>query len=368
MRVCPAYVCVLVSLLTEAVFSADEFAPGEPSPMVSSREPLSYKTMGIYGRWQPYFWDGPFDFLLVQGAMVPGESATDIPGFVWPWLPADGWVVDEYWAVPGDFEQLVRRHRMLGSPLIQVVWATPGIPRIHFHREVFHGQLRIAEKYNVPCGFFSLQETPRLAWGWQESAEESTKEVFGLVLEAIKKAREPGSEGQAEWDAWQPLKTVLVRDKNGDFTYRESFDLRIKAVGEKLPEHDFMRRTLIEGLRNMKWLPDPSRIVVRPVGTEPVDVCLTNHWSTPQGEACRFSAAAKVLIEPGTSVDVIFEASLNGYDWIAQSTSREDGVLQIDVPVAHRELHTRLRVSGESGNRDPPLVAIDWIEVRGKSN
>ena len=336
--------------------------------MVSSREPLSYKTMGIYGRWQPYFWDGPFDFLLVQGAMVPGESATDIPGFVWPWLPADGWVVDEYWAVPGDFEQLVRRHRMLGSPLIQVVWATPGIPRIHFHREVFHGQLRIAEKYNVPCGFFSLQETPRLAWGWQESAEESTKEVFGLVLEAIKKAREPGSEGQAEWDAWQPLKTVLVRDKNGDFTYRESFDLRIKAVGEKLPEHDFMRRTLIEGLRNMKWLPDPSRIVVRPVGTEPVDVCLTNHWSTPQGEACRFSAAAKVLIEPGTSVDVIFEASLNGYDWIAQSTSREDGVLQIDVPVAHRELHTRLRVSGESGNRDPPLVAIDWIEVRGKSN
>jgi hypothetical protein len=287
---------------------------------------------------------------------------------VWPWLPADGWVVDEYWAVPGDFEQLVRRHRMLGTPLIQVIWATKGVPRIHFHREVFHGQLRVAERYDVPCGFFCLQETPRLAWAWQENAEESSKEVFDLMLEAVKKARGSGKKGQAEWDTWQPLKTVLVKEKDGNFAYRESFDLRMKPVGEKLPEHDFMKRTLIKGLRNMKWLPDPSRIVIRQVGTGPLDVCLTNHWSTPQGEACRFSAAAKVLIEPGASVDVMFEASLNGYDWIAQSTSREDGVQQIDLPTTHGELHTRLRVSGRTGSGDAPLAAIDWIEVRGQSN
>ena len=96
--------------------------------------------------------------------------ATDWPGFMWPWLPADGWVIDEYWAEPRDFELAVRRHRMLGLPLVQLAWATPAIPRIPFHQALFQGQLRVAQKYNVPCAFFCWEEKTRL-WAWDEKAQ-----------------------------------------------------------------------------------------------------------------------------------------------------------------------------------------------------
>ena len=165
-----------------------------------------------------------------------------------------------------------------------------------------------------------------------------------MVLESVKKAKETPQVGLSEWDTWKPVTTVLIQGADGEFAYRESFDLRMKAAGEKLPEHDFMTRTLISGLRHLQWLPEPSRIVVKTNESVPSNVCLTQHWRTPGGESCRFTAAAKVNIEPGASADIIFEISPNGDDWIARSTTIENDVIRIDSPQPGGEIHTRLRV------------------------
>lgn len=453
----------LAGLLLASVAMGATPAQDKAAPRISAREPLSYRTMGLYGGWNPYFWDGPFDFLVVQGAMVTGDApadrkrldewnagllraraankrviadlyrvgddaedyyraierflarvpvdelyavtlgeenifwkgqhevladlyrrikkkyptlpvyqwysntgrATDVPGFVWPWLPSDGWVVDEYWADSSDFQRLVRRHRMLAKPLIQLVWATPGIPRIPFHRSIFEGQLRVAQEYDVPCGFFCMQENPKRAWAWEEGAEAATKEVLAMAIEARKAARQSPQIDRSQWDEGCPLKTVLVRQPSGDFLYRESFDLRMKAAGEKMPDADFMDRTLIRGLRQIQWMAEPSRLVVRPSGQEPIDVCLLNYWTTPQGQSCRFSAVAKLDVPPGAAAEVALEASLNGYDWIARTATPEDGQWKLDMPAAHGQLYTRLRIAGAAGKGAMPPVAIDWIEVRG---
>ena len=436
----------------------------EPTPEVPAREALTYRNMGIYSGWQPYFLEGPFDFLLVQGAVIWGKDeaadleavrrwnehlvkartkgkrviadvlwrhrtaetqfqtierfldgvdvaelyaitigeenifwdgyhelltdfyhrikqkypdlpvyqwysntfrGTDWPGFTWPWLPADGWVVDEYWAEPRDFEQAVRRHRMLGLPLIQLAWATPMMPRIPFHQAVLEGQLRVARKYNVPCAFFCYDETNRV-WAWHEDAREPAKKVFGFVLDAMEQAKQVADADLTNWDLCKPLETVLEEAPDGQFVYRESYDLRMKAVGYKLPKHDFMKRSLVRGLRHLRWVPDPSRLIVRSHGREPVDVSLTNHWRTPNGEQCRFSASARITVEPGAPVGVIFEVSSSGYDWVARATEAEDGIIRVDGPAVHGHVYTRLRIAGRSEDAGAPLATIDWIEVRGR--
>ena len=328
------------------------------------------------------FWDGRHELLVdlyhrikekypdlpVYQWYSPTSRGTDWPGFTWPWLPADGWVVDEYHAVPSDFEQNVRHHLMLGVPLIQIVWAAPEMSSsAQFHQGVFEGQLRVAQKYNVPCAYFCYDGPSKGTWGWEENAPESSKKVFQLILDAVKKAKEVTDKDLLDWDdASKPLETVLEKDKGGWFTYRESFDFRMKAAGEKLPKHTFMKRSLIRGLRNVKCVPYPSRIIVSADGMKPVDVSITNHWTTPNGERCRFYASAKIAIKPKASVDVIFEVSPNGYDWVTRTTTIEKGFMKIELPMARKDIYTRLRISGKPAKAGTPLATIDWIEVQGK--
>ena len=73
-----AAVSLMLTTLSASVLS-DEFpSPERAKSPIASREPLSFQTMGLYGRWQPYMWDGPFDFLIMQGAMAAGDSPADL--------------------------------------------------------------------------------------------------------------------------------------------------------------------------------------------------------------------------------------------------------------------------------------------------
>ena len=443
---------------------------------VGAREPLTHNHSGIYGWWQPYFWEGPFDFVIVQAYVISHESldaeqdaghiagirlwnenlmkaraagkrviaqatpgqggrktekyyqglvrfletvnrkelyavtlseenifwdgehekltsyyyrlkkefpempvfqwysnsgrGTAWPGFMYPWLPADGWIIDEYYAEPRDFEKEVRRYRMLGPPLIQLGYAAPveaaSHPIASYHPSILQGQLRVAKKYNVPFAYYCWEGgMPKRTFAWEETAEELSKKVFRLVLDEAKKAKEVPEKDLNNWDICQPLETILEEGTDGELSYRESYDLRMKELGETLHKHDFMARSLIRGLRHMQWKPAPSRIIVRALDSGAVDAALTNHWTTPNGERCRFAASAKLDIDPKASVEVIFEVSLNGYDWIARTTEAKGGSIQVEVSTANTELYTRLRVAGKAAKPGRPLATIDWIEARG---
>ena len=448
-------------------------ARAESGAPVSAREPLRYRNMGVYGWWEPYFWEGPFDFAIVQAFVLPHESLTEvqnvsdaehakawnanlmkaraagkrilaivtpgqgeppsekydrafaafldhvnvdelyavsiseehaleegrhealvnsyhrlkerhpdlpvyqwytntsrgdaIPGFKWPLLPADGWIINELFADSRDFEFEVRRYRMLGTPVVHIVWASPVLDDSYpFQPSVFDGQLRVAREYDLPCAYFCLDRYENRKWGWDDAATEPTREVFRRVLDARQKARTikmaapPGDPGE-------PLqRTVLEKSADGTFRYRESFDLRTKVTGENLPGHDFMERSLIKGFHHVQWRPDPSRIVVRSDEAGPLDVSLTSHWITPAGERCRFTASARLAQEPPAGVEVVFEVSLNGYDWLAKATDTDHGVLRIDLPAAGDHLYTRLRIAADKMGAAASLAAIDWIEVQGR--
>jgi hypothetical protein len=456
------------------LFAANAFAEGKAAKN-SAREPLTHRDSGIYGWWQPYFWEGPFDFLIVQAFVRPHESLDAVqnaghmegirlwkenlmkaraagkrviaqatpgqggkktdeyyqglvrflenvnrselyavtlseenifwngehekltefyyrlkkqfpdmpiyqwysnssrgdawPGFLYPWLPADGWIIDEYYAEPRDFEQEVRRYRMLGLPLIQLGYAAPveaaKHPTTSYHPSMLQGQLRVARKYNVPFAYYCWEGgMPKRTFAWAETAEEASKVVFKFVLEEADKARHAKEDELVQWDMNHPVDTVLQADTNGIFRHREDFKLRMNPR-EQGANPDFMARSLIRGLRFMKWAPDPGRIIVRSVDANPVDASMTCRWATPGGESCRFRARAKVEIEPEAKLEVIFEVSANGYDWVARTGRIENKILTVDLQDVHTHVYTRLRIAGISAKPGAQIAAIDWIEVSG---
>jgi hypothetical protein len=446
---------------------------------VPARQPLTYKDSGIYGWWQPYFWEGPFDFVVTQAIVVPGDftgsegtnNATDLehikvwnenlmkaraagkrvlavcspgqgrpfteeyfqhleqflanvnteelyaislgeenisasdwvaaltdgyhrikkqypdlpiyqfyscysradarPGFEWPLLPSDGWLSDEYVATPDDFEQAVRRYRMLGKPFVNIIWAAPFYSSsrqtsVPYHQSIFDGQLRVSEKYNVSTAYFCWDGPIGRFWSWHEQGEQENKDVFKLILDSIARAKTLPDTKVNDWDdASKPAPTVLNEDGDNAFSYRESYDLWTGLPGSNPPPlDDFMSRSQICGLRQMTCPQDPSRIVVSADGEKPVDAAITNHWTAPEGQSLRLKASAQVMVEPGS--EVILEVSPNGYDWIARASTKESSTLTVDLPAEQAEVYTRLRIIGNA-SAGKALGSIDWIEVRGEA-
>jgi len=452
--------------------STTDSSRAEPSATVSAREPLTHQNMGVYGWWDPYFWEGPFDFVIAQAFVLPHESLTEvqnvsdaagakawnerlmkaraagkrviaivtpgqglppsdeydrafaafldhvnvdelyavsiseehtadasrhdalvnsynrlkerhpdlpvyqwysntsrgdaIPGFNWPLLPADGWIINELFADSSDFEFEVRRYRMLGAPIVHIVWASPALDATYpCQPSVFDGQLRVAEKYDLPCAFFCLDLYSNRKWGWDEVATEPTRKVFSRVLDTMQKARTIEI-GTPEWDRGEPFqRTVLEKNAVGDFRYRESFDLRTKASGQELPAQDFLERSAIRGFHHMTWADEPSRIEIKARDTESIDASITMHFVSPGGERSRFTASAGFAAEPAASATAVFEVSCNGYDWVAKTTEIVDGVMTVELPEAENQIYTRLRIAGNAAEAGGQVATIDWIEVNG---
>lgn len=445
---------------------------------VPARQPLTYRDACIYGWWQPYFWEGPFDFIITQAIVLPGNfgtpgtnNASDLehikiwneslkkaraagkrvmvvcspgqgkictepyfkaleqfldnidhqelyaislseenicsaeyvaaltdgyhrikkkypdlpvfqwytcssradarPGFTWPLLPSDGWLADEYVASPEDFEQAVRRYRMLGLDFIHIIWASPYTSgretSVEYHSSIFAGQVRVSQKYNIPTAYYCWDgDVGGRTWAWIPEGPKENRELFKTILENVSKAKALEPEALLDWDdAAKPLPTSLAKQTDGSFSYRESYDLWSGLPGAPPPPaQDFMSRSHLRGLRHMTCSQNPSRILVHADGDKPVDAGIVNHWVAPQGESLKFTASANVIVEASSGAEVLLEVSPNGYDWVARTAAKESGVLKLDLAVAQSEMYTRVRVIG-TGAANKPLAAIDWIEVRG---
>jgi hypothetical protein len=475
-------IVTIVGTLTPAVVAAEPTTKATTKP-VPARQPLTYKDSGIYGWWQPYFWEGPFDYVITQAIILPGDfgptkvtnncstlenikewnqsllkaraagkrvlvvvspgqgesfkepyykaleqflaninheelyaislgeenipaadwvaalsdfyhrikkkypdlpvyqwytcssRAMARPGFSYPLLPSDGWLSDEYVATPDDFEQAMRRYRMIGLPVINIIWAAPfysssRATSVPFHSGIFDGQVRVSQKYNIPTAYFCW-DGPAAAGRthpWDKEGQKENKDLFKTVLEKINEAKTLPEESLLDWDdAAKPVKTVLEKENPNTLQYREHFELATVGNTAKAPKHDFMERMQIRGLRHLKWAPDPARIqAVADSGGKPIDASIINHWVTPDGQKCRMDASVSVKLEPGTVGALVLEVSTNGYDWVGKTSELRDGILSVELPEAVSELHTRLRISGTADKPGQPIATIHWIEVRGE--
>lgn len=460
--------------------AAEPVAPAAPA--VSDRGDLGYRDAAIYSWWQPYLWEGPYDFVITQAIVLKGsdtppygfeapytnrvvsvedckiwneslakaraagkrvfvvvspgqgrppsdeyydamkqfldnvdhqelegiclseenisepawvEKLSEIyhrlkkeypnlqvyqwytcssradarPGFKWPLLPADGWLSDEYVADTADFEELVRRYRMLDVPFINILWASPFYSSskqtsVQFHDGIYAGQQRISKKYDVPTGYFVWDGPIGRLSPWDDEGQEENKVLYKEILKTIGSLDQIKDEELEDWDkATIPAPTVLGKIEGGTQVYRESFELWDGTSGQQPPARDFMERADIRGLRNMNWEPNPSRIVIKSDGKKPVNASLMSHWVTADGSKSKLSASAKVEIL-NEDASAILEVSTNGYDWVGAQTITQTGQVKAELPEAGGEVYTRLRFVTSKPVESKYLGSIDWVEVK----
>ncbi|MBI2303022.1 MAG: hypothetical protein HYU66_29290, partial [Armatimonadetes bacterium] len=121
-----------------------------------------------------------------------------VPGFGWPLLPADGWLIDEYCQPRERFEDLVRRYTLLDKPLVHIAWAAPGWKEFAGWDRVWDDQLAICRRYGVPIAFFCWwppNSTPappgnQSTWSWAApEGSEHSRVWHRVVLPYVERLR-----------------------------------------------------------------------------------------------------------------------------------------------------------------------------------
>ncbi len=186
--------------------------------------------------------------LAVYQWYSPGASA---PGFGWPLLPADGWVIDEYCLPAAQFERLVRQYKLLDKPLIHIAWAAPDWPEFATWDKVWDDQLAICRRYDVPIAFFCWwppNSTPpppgnQSMWSWSAPPGTAHHRVWNqLVLPYVERLRAglPVGEGA---DRVPGQAVPVAGDLDGRFSYLEHFAASPQLVGD----------AAITGFTGLRW-------------------------------------------------------------------------------------------------------------------
>lgn len=178
----------------------------------------------------------------------PGASP---PGFGWPLLPADGWLIDEYCRPRELFENLVKKYTLLDRPLVHIAWAAPDWKEFSTWDKVWDDQLEICRRYGVPIAFFCWwppDSTPpppgnQSMWSWSAPPGTEHHRVWNeMVLPYVERLRQGIGDPQgADRSTGRPI--PVAGDETGRFTYHEDFRSSPRFVDD----------ADIEGFTGLRW-------------------------------------------------------------------------------------------------------------------
>lgn len=146
------------------------------------------------------YWDGHEEILKQLYAYAKSKYNVPVyqsyspyahpPGFGWPNLPADGWMIDEYARGGASFEEFVRSYSIQQVPIVQIVWAAPLMRDFDWNKAgdpAFDWQVAVGRKYNIPTSYFAWEGRGN-TWGWSPEALPLTKSVFERAKEWSRRA------------------------------------------------------------------------------------------------------------------------------------------------------------------------------------
>lgn len=186
--------------------------------------------------------------LAVYQWYSPGAGA---PGFGWPLLPADGWLIDEYCKPRDQFAKLVKQYTLLGKPLIHIAWAAPGWPEFSTWDQVFDDQLEICRRYGVPVSFFCWwppNSTPappgnQSMWSWEAPPGTEHWRVFSQKVVPYVRSLRDGLRPREDPDLSTGQPIPVAGDEQGQYSYHEAFD----------PAPRFLDDADLTGFTALRW-------------------------------------------------------------------------------------------------------------------
>jgi len=285
------------------------------------------------------------------------------PGFGWPNLPADGWLIDEYAHGDVSFEYFIRSYVVHQLPVIQIVWAAPLMTAFNWEKAgdpAFDWQLRVARKYDIPSSFF-LWEGHGNIWGWNPKALPASKDVYERAVEWTRRAAGSRLEPyRATWDDMPSLQPcLLICSKSGTMSFEEDF---LNSGGL------VAKGAAIKGFRDLRWDGGPLELRPRHPGAATATLLYPLRCEFP---AKRLYVAVSGQIVPALAGRVEVSASPNGKDWIPAVVMSARGTVTLDLSGYKRfrmtrNVWVRIVLSGGAQTVGDVPAAIEAIKVSGQ--
>ncbi len=272
--------------------------------------------------------------LAVYQWYSPGAGA---PGFGWPLLPADGWLIDEYCKPRDAFENLVKKYVVLDKPLIHIAWAAPGWKEFATWEEVWDDQLAICRRYDVPIAFFCWwppTNTPappggQSMWSWSAPPGTEHHRVWTrVVLPYVQRLRQGIQDSQdASRSAGRAI--PIAGDEQGLYAYHEGF----RTSPQFIDDAD------IEGFPALRW--SGARLEVKPDRA----ATLTYRFESP----FTLHDVRAAITADGPDGAITVSVSADGKKWVSQSKTGPQ--VEVGLPeAAPGDLHgflVRIELSGK---------------------
>jgi hypothetical protein len=318
------------------------------------------------------YWDGHLEVL--RGVYAYAKQKYDVPvyqwyspyasppGFGWPHLPADGWLIDEYAHGGASFEQFVRSYAVHQLPVLQIVWGAPLMDCFNWEKSgepAFDWQLAVCRKYGIPCSFF-VWEGHGNVWGWSPEALPPTQAVYERALEWSRRAS-PMELAPYErlWDdgaSLQPLPLACARD--GTVSFVEDF----RSGGGHVAAG-----AAIQGFRELRWDGGPLELRPRQPGPAVAVLLYPLRCDFPL-RSLQVQVAGRCEERLAGRLEVA--ASADGRTWTPAQVLSGVGVVTLDLsgqaPFAGgREVRVRVLLSGRCERVGDVPVAVDEVRVAG---
>ncbi|MDA0835767.1 MAG: hypothetical protein O2955_14825 [Planctomycetota bacterium] len=273
-------------------------------------------------------------------------------------IPADGWVIDEYFVAGPRFRRIVLRYLVTGVPLVvmpHAAWSTSEQPWSAATWQSLEDQLQVCREFNLPTAFYWVYNTGChfglgcgnfmddinariLAWG---------KEVQSLPVDYT---------GLPSADISRGDGLEIAPFEEGQLLFNDSFDTS-----------QFIEDADIEGFRHLLW--DDSRtLALRSGNGTPPRSSLTYRFAGDFPAHHVKAAVSVTFLAPGSRATLSLSAD-GGKSWPYTVTSEElesqDLIVTSGDDVMFHELREfRVRVTMEGTQSDGAVVArIDNVRI-----
>lgn len=152
------------------------------------------------------------------------SPATAVPGSG-GWIPADGWVIDNYLMPKEPFRRYLRKYVITGLPVVVMPWASTELEITPKQWQANTDQLELAVEFNLPVAFYWVNKTT-CYFGGDRSANETTLDrinqwVWRYIARV--KAIPRGYTGLPSADLAEGTVQELGPVEDGEFVYSDDF-------------------------------------------------------------------------------------------------------------------------------------------------
>jgi hypothetical protein len=272
------------------------------------------------------------------------------------WIPADGWVIDNYFVPKDEFRRYLRKYVITGLPVVVMPWASADMEITPEQHQANSDQLDAAVEFNLPVAFYWTHKHSCYFGGDRQARETTIDRLNQWVWAYIErtKATPKRHTGQPSADRAEGTVREIGPIEGDEFIFRDDFSTS-RCVDD----------CWMSGFRDLVL--DDQKLSARGFLGRKVNVELIYRFA---GEfpVKHPQVQLDAQLDPALHGKVEIALSTDARSWLTATAAGKSGALGLTSAADKRfaacqRLHLWIRLSGDPGSSARPPCRIDNLRL-----